>query len=411
MGVPALPPLPDSRPSLYLGQVATRCVIPNATAATSKSINFMSYHFARDDITSIAVEDANKYGSSASAYEINPGATPTYTRYIQYPIGSNWQRFSYGGASSYTFADGEIKLSDLLTLATKIPSGAMFLMAVHVESANGVVVYNFSNQNFTTASNNNTAVTNQRWDASGSLAGRSDIFNGASTLITANSGSVQNAIMPSALVSYTRRSSVLIVDCSRGFGTADFLGIYPASPGFVDGSGDVGVIARSVGASLPYINASISGDKIENWLTAHSMRSGRAQYCSHIIGYDPINSINGGRTAAQIIADLTSMCAISDFAGKPKFLVTCYPQPDATNTTPNTNDAVRIAVSNAIRSGQIVGASGFFDLDLLFSSALNSGLFKTVDGQAISDDYTHLNQKGHLYGMRSGVVDPSRLVR
>lgn len=405
---------PPSLPSFYLGQVATRAYAPNNVAATSRSINFQSFHFARDDITAIAVEDGNWYADLTTPFEHNPGATPTYTRYIQYPIGSSWQRFSYSSASSYTFADGETKLSDMLTLATRIPKGAAFMLGVHVESANGVVVYNYPNQNFQTAGNNNPAVATQIWDASGTLAARADYFatNGSPA---ATSASVQNAIMPTAIVAYTRNPSIYIFGNSRDYGTGD-----RDAAGFVDGTGDTGNSARSLGRFFGYINCATSGDKLQNWLTAHTKRSKQAQYCTHISGPDLINDVNGSRTAAQMATDLGTMLDVADFAGKKVWLVTTGPNPDSTNATPNTNDAARTGINDKIRSGQIRSAgniipAGFWDIASIEESAHNSGLWDTINGHAITDTNAPLQLHNNMYGylniLRSRIVDSARVVR
>lgn len=405
---------PPALASFYLGQVSTRSYSPNGLAATSRSINFQSYHFMRDDVRAVAVEDGNWYADLTSPFEHLPGTTPTYTRYIQYPIGSGWQRFSYGGASSYTFADGETKLSDMLTLATMIPRGAMYLLGVHVESANGVAVYNYPNQNFQTAGNNNPAVLNQIFDASGTLAGRADVF-ATNSAIAATSASVQSAIMPTAIVAYTRNPSIYIFGNSRDYGTGD-----RDAAGFVDGIGDTGNSARSLGRFYGYINCATSGDKLQNWLTAHSKRSAQAKYCSHISGPDLINDVNGARTAAQIAADLGTMLDIADFAGKKVFLVTTGPNPDSSNATPNSNDAARTGINDKIRSGQIrspgnIVPTGFFDIAAVEESGHNTGLWDTVNGHSITDTNAPVQLHNNYYGytniLKSRIVDPARISR
>jgi hypothetical protein len=111
-----------SAPRAYLGMVATRGNIASAQNTGLHYGNSRSWHIARDNISTIGVV----FGNWRNSTEIVVGlGSATYTASIEYPA-NNLTQVTWSGNGSVTLASGQQILSDMITLPTPIPRGAMF---------------------------------------------------------------------------------------------------------------------------------------------------------------------------------------------------------------------------------------------------------------------------------------------
>jgi hypothetical protein len=111
----------NNRISPYLGQVATRTVLPSTFDTTLFFANNRRAHFARDGITSLQIIVPNFYATPTG--ERAPGAASTVTASVEYPIGTRNQ-VKFSGMAAGTVPSGSYLISDPLRIS--IPKGAMF---------------------------------------------------------------------------------------------------------------------------------------------------------------------------------------------------------------------------------------------------------------------------------------------
>ncbi|GGO97105.1 SGNH/GDSL hydrolase family protein [Stakelama pacifica] len=385
----------------YPGQVATRCYTNNF-ASPRKQANANSMHIAREAMfTMPQIAFANWYVSTASYAETGSGGTASFQAKIQYPIGSKWQTVRWNGEDgSPVVADGATSpLSDAgVPLATPIPDGAAFLIHVHAEGEVATVL------TYSSAIDRRTAYDRMTLATSG-LADSTSIDN------------VQDGalITPCAILYPTRKPTVLICGDSRGFGFGDMM----------DGSGDLGEMARSIGPRLGYINACLYGDRLDMFMAGHAQRAALSDYCSHILCNYGINDMQSlpQRTADQIEADIQGFCAV--FADKRVFWNTLTPASDgkdwrslADQTPQSVSQGQRIALNDHLRrnvrgsNGAPLGLTGTFDSASVVESSLNSGKFAIGNGgQAITADGLHLNYIGYAMIANATALDTARIAR
>lgn len=129
-------------PSLYLGQVATRCHLAKQTSGTPKQMMCRSWHVACDDIVAIRIAEANWY-LNASMVETGLGANMVVSAAIEYPL-NVCGRLLWGGAATGTAPTLTTLVSDALTVT--IPRGAMFAVRRYITCASGIPFTSFSDQ-------------------------------------------------------------------------------------------------------------------------------------------------------------------------------------------------------------------------------------------------------------------------
>ena len=384
--------------STYPGQVATRCYTNNFSNP-KKQANANSMHIAREAMVTIPqIAFANWYVSTGSYAETGSGGTARFWAKIQYPIGSAWQTVRWSGVDgSPVVADGATSpLSDAgIRLTTPIPDGAAFLIHVHAEGEAATVL------TYSSALDRRTIYDRVTLATSG-LADSTVIDNvQEDTLIT-----------PCAIVYPTRKPTVLICGDSRGFGFGDMM----------DGAGDLGEMARSIGSRFGYINACLYSDRLDKFIASHARRAALADHCSHVVCNYGINDLQAApqRTADQIEADIQTFAAL--FPDRPVYWNTVTPSSDSSDwstlagqTPKAVSQAARVALNDDLRrnvrgaNGATLGLAGTFDSASVVESSLNSGKFAIGNGgQAITADGLHLNYIGYAMIAHSIAVDPGK---
>ena len=120
--------LPAYAASPYVGQVATRCWVPQQLDNKNLQFNSRSWHFARENLSSFQLAFANWY---AVGFNFNPngtergvGSDARLLASIEYPQGKFTRVTWSKGAGEATIPDGETAISDPIYVA--IPNGAKF---------------------------------------------------------------------------------------------------------------------------------------------------------------------------------------------------------------------------------------------------------------------------------------------
>ena len=376
----------------YLGAVATRIRFPTSRNTTASTLSANSQHIARDNITSLQVGYCNFY-SDNTTHEAGSGFTGTWASKVQYPVGTGpWVTVTWGGsATSPVVPDGGVTpLSDPVPIT--IPDGSAFLVhSYQALTGNGIVfVYNGAND---------MRAANDAVQIGTSLAD-------STTIASPIAGSIYT---PCRIVGLTRRASVAIIGDSRDWGTGHTS----------DGSGDVGNAAPTIGQNFAYANLGVSGEQLQAFLTNNSRRLPLvlSDY-SHVVSGFGVNDIRtGARTASQIATDITSF--VNLMGGKPVFWETIYGGPSSTdgyttlaNQTVGAGETDRIALNRMLRSGQVPGLTGVFDVAAAVESAPDSGKWAIGNGgQSIATDALHANFVGYTLIKNSGAVKVSKITR
>ncbi len=388
----------------YLGQVATGCYSgSNNFSATSNFRMSRSPHIARQTLTEAALVIPNwgvtTGASNAGAKdgtEFNGGAI-TLTASIEYPA-NTFTQVKWGGATSKTDAGGGTVVSDMMTLTTPIPEGALFWVRIYATCAAGQILIFTAN----TAGgdwNPTTGLNGAGMEAAAS--GGVDKTMGG----TVAAHGVGYHYSPAAIIATTRKPSVFIIGDSKAYGLRDTL----------DASGDTGEIARAVGPYLAYINNGICSQKATQFAASNTKQKALAAYCSDVICQLGINDYHldniapaSLQTAYQTIWNL--------FPGKRVWQATLHAESASTDnfaTVANQTTAAyapNLQATNAYIKTKPSQLAGYFDVDAAVSSAQGSNKW-AVTGAAngYTADGLHQNQAG--YRLASSAITPASFLR
>jgi hypothetical protein len=369
----------------YLGQVATRGRYPEAqfSSGTAQQIMSRIVHFARAPMVGAKFLYLNTYGAQPPSSAPATGGVMTVRASVEYPIGT-FTRITFGGNASATIADNDQALSDPLSVT--IPDGALFREWCWASNSAGVL-WSHTSQNVDATAYGATAPD---YTAAGGTSGMSG----------------QNACYgATAIIGMTDKPSVFILGDSRQSG----LGTYLAY-----GSNDVGNIPRPVSGSYGYINCAVSGAPLWHfYYSAGSVARFKplSAYCSHIVIGGGINDITGGDTAAALKTSIETLISTYNPQGdKPVFICTTEPKTTSSDSwatvanqsiADSTKEGYRLTHNENVRSGNIVGAWGYFDLAKPVEDA--------ATGKWLAPNYTgdglHAGPKGELAQMTA--VNPS----
>jgi hypothetical protein len=375
----------DVRGDSREGQVATRCVIPGFSNTTNKQILSRTRHFARDILTGLRLIYPNWFHNGDTETGID--GTITVSASVEYPEGQ-LNQVKWAGSASIVIADRTSSApSDLL--AIEIPDGAEFFVRTYSTSAAGILF----------------SATEDTIHGEGSEFGPSGITDKTMSGTISDNGN--NAVYgPCAIIGATTKPSVFVVGDSResaaGFDIPNSLSA-------------VGHVARAVSPMCAYIDVSRGGERLAEFVAAHSRRVALAQYCSHAVIHMGINDFTAGQTSASALANLATI--IGYFPTIEVWLATIEPVTTssdgwitgANQTIDATSNSNRIAFNDAIRAG-VAGVAGFFDIADVFESARNSGKWKAPAGVALTSDGTHETLAGYEWGEQSRVIDPNRFI-
>lgn len=348
----------------YLGSVATRTAIPTGAGGGGADMQFncRTGHFMRASTSAMAVGFANFFMQDNVL-----GNGQLVKASIEYPAGT-FQRVTWGGNATLTVSQ-TITLSDLMPIS--IPKGNQFWIRYFVDGtpAGGCPLGREYAKNLSMGDAIELAAS-----------GLSDRTMSGSV---PDNGDPQTNFQSPLLVGYITEPSVAIIGDSIAYGNND-LG---------DTTGDVGAVARAIGAHFGYTNSAVPGDQATQYLALHTYRAQLAQYCSHIfLQYGTNDFFLGHRTAAQLASDLAGIRAL--FPGKPFIQSTISPNtstpgnPDHWTTLGGqvvldaTDEAQRVIYNDSVRAG-ISGVTHFNEAADVMESSRNSGKWK-VDGSTLN---------------------------
>lgn len=374
----------------YLGQVATRTLVPSNTATLNKQFSTRRYMFARDNITSLQLVIPNWYVKTATTgAETAQGGTMTVTASIEYPAGV-YTQVLFSGVPSSVIANGDTLVSDACSVS--IPRGAKFFVRMFVQCETGVIFANGSQIVDTTNGDFS------RYAASG----LSDVTMGGTAPTTVDNA---NTFTAAAVIAYTRRQSIFLMGDSLTAGSGDSVS---------DTTGDNGILARSVGPSFAYINAGCPGDRAY-WAAAnYTKRAALASYCSHVVCALGTNDFYAGsKTSAQTKTAVESLKTMAA-ASKPFFVTTITPRTTSTdswattaNQTAVAGNTNRVTYNGVVRAGSISGAAGFFEIADVVESARDSGLWKVnASASWYTADGTHGTNTAYQAVRDAGPINP-----
>jgi lysophospholipase L1-like esterase len=387
--------LPElSRVATHIGQVATACLIPNASSTTQKQANSRSPHWARDTITALQIVLPGWWVSNvatATNTEQGIGSDTTYTASVEYPAGT-FTQVTFTGSTSGIAPDGGELVSDMVSVS--IPKGQRFWVRLFVQNATRIVFTGggLDVENGAQLAYAPSGLSDQTMSGTINNSGAPTISNG-------------NIITPLAIIATTTMDSLAVIEDSRGQGVGDsYVGI----------SGDRGNLGRSVGAFAPYINLGISSERLMWAITTATKRISLAtRYASRVIVAMGINDITAGRTNAQIAADEQTLRGLIPMS-IPVHICTIEPNTTSTdswattaNQTPFAQDAVRVSVNNRRRNG-VANFASTLDLADGVESGRDSGKWDTQYGAPTADGL-HANRQGYMNIVNNRVVTPAKI--
>ena len=368
-----------------LRNVATRASVCNAFFAGDTQTMCRSAHVLRSPVTALRL----LYGAWRGDFqngETGPGGTTTYTASIEYPSGTFTQVTFGGGATSAAVASlGEV-ISDEIPVS--IPLNATFWIRSWTSNPNGMLyIAKLPALTFGEVFESGAAITDKTM--SGTVA------NGSSNMHT-----------PYAILGISDRSSAFLWGDSRTLGQND---VYTNTR-----HNDLGILARSVGPTMAYINCGIPSDRLQiivgNAGANASRRASLAtRFCTDAITALGINDMTNGRTAVLAYADLLTIWALL----QPLSVFSCTVNPASTSTdsfattanqTTVASNAQRVALNNLLRTSGM--SSGVFDLADVVESARDSGLWKAPGYTA---DGLHESQLASLAIANSRAIEVGRL--
>lgn len=381
----------------YTGQVGTRSINPTFLNTTNKQLRARRVHYARSAITSLKLSFPNFYvdgfQAGATYTEKGSGATSIITAAIEYPIGATFTQIKFSGIAAGVIPNNGCLLSD--SVSVTIPSGALFGVRVYVTNVAGIVF---------ALGDNSLGGTN----IPGNFA-LGDVLDAAVTGLLDNTlggaytnTSGTNSYSAMVIVGTTVNPSILVAGDSISYGLHDM----------GDSSGDLGSVTRSIGPNFAYSSFSNEGDSVLDALTNSANRLSFNQYFSHAILQMGVNDfIVNSETGAALIANTASYGAL--LSGLKAYLCTILPAPTSTdnyatllNQTVPSYEANRVTANNSRRTTPAPWA-GFFDLDSVFESSLNSGKIIAGSGYLDSTSSVHPTPTGYLAIKNSGIIPAS----
>ncbi|PPQ39382.1 Lysophospholipase L1 [Rhodoblastus acidophilus] len=375
-----------------LRQVATRSYIP-VKLGNWQQCQGRTMHVARDNITSLQVAYASWIGQASNGETIAPQSL-TFQVAIEYPAGVE-TRVTWSGTNSNVQSPGQSLLSD--AIAINIPKNATFWLRPLVSTAAGSAGMPYTGN----GDNNGGPIYAAGGDA---LNCGASVANQVMGGTIADNQSGQAAIYPVAIVAQTTVRSVMIAGDSNGWGYRDV----PSQ------GGDVGVIARSIGPTMAYINASVFGDSANGLANGHSARAALAAYVTDVVVQVGINDVSVGYPEATVKANLKTIWA--SFPGKPVYQATYPPYSTSTdayktvdNQTPFANDNVRQDINDWFRMVPDPNLAGVIDLADAVEAYRGSGKWAVWGPNCsgycqLTFDGLHLNYPANALVVKSGVV-------
>lgn len=267
-------------PGQFYGQVATNCRILNSKAGANKGISARNHHRARGSITELAMVLPNWYVErSASKFEYPNNAGMVCAASLEYPAGV-FHRFQFNVAVRELIEGGDYRVSAFVPV--NIPDNAEFWTNIWLSAASTILFFNGATGQVAANGERGTVATADVTDYT----------------MASHTGTAQSyGVWPLALIGRTTQKPVTILSDSIGEGVGDS----------VDTTDHVGMLARLVGPTLPYVNLSQSGDRLELIRQSHSKRFAVLGYARSLVMGLGVNDISAGRSLPTIKADLIAL--------------------------------------------------------------------------------------------------------
>lgn len=350
-----------------------------------------SAHIATENLTAIKVAFASFYnGGNIGGVVIDTGSgAATSVKFgIEYPAGTFVQGL-FSGSSGGSIPDVGVLWSDYA--AVNIPTGATFWIRPLRINANGIFFNQWQN-----------SFLGEACEIGGTLSDKTI------------SGTISNvqpwSTPPLAIVGLTTNASVIIAGDSLAAGTGD---VEDSSASALGYNGKIGVVARSLG-NIPFVNIGRGSAQAQFWATEAVGADAVVQKGSHLAIVLGSNDINGGRTAAQVIADVQTVAALG-WTSQKKYPCTILPRATSSdnfatlvnqttqlpfNTIKNTYNATALAI--------LAGTTGTYDLASSLESSSGSGLWVAATPPNVHSDGVHPEPppQGYQLIVNAGVVSP-----
>lgn len=390
----------------FIGNVATRVTVPDFFGAANVQMRNRRGYITRTGFSNPTMIFPNFLvhgvaNASPTYTEVGTGGITTITAALEYPLGT-FTQILFSGSATGTIANNSVLTCDPISIT--IPANTMFWVRTFTTNPSGVPL----NLGVSRGANNGTPGGNTNF---------SDIINIGASGITDNTmggnysaSTSVNTYGPMAILASTTKPVVMIYGDSLSYGEQDT----------GDASGDMGMIARSIGGSLNYMNYAIRGDSIFKFLASHTQRLAMLQYASHVFIQAGLNDfVVQGRTTAQVATDTNSMVTL--MGGKKSWLGTLNVSATTTDnyatlvnqTTQswNANRVVENQRRRALAAGFISGFQSTIDVGGVgggLESSLDSGLISAGHAYYLSTLSTlHPIQAGYLEVQASGILNPN----
>ena len=222
-------------------------------------------------------------------------------------------------------------------------------------------------------------------------------------------------ITPAAIITQSAKAAIGIVGDSISVGKGDI----------GDASGLQSYLGRAFGGRYGLLNVGVSSDTLVNFIASGTKRRALVNaYCTHVIVEYGSNDVINGRTAAQILADTTTV--VGYFPTKRVAICTLTPRVTSTdafiteaNQTVLASESVRVVVNaqrrNGLAAANTLGiVAAVFDIERACESSYMSGKWKVIPGTVSPGDPTytadgiHPNRTG--YTAIAGAINSAAFV-
>lgn len=278
----------------YLGQVATRCLVPVASLVPGTAVwsSGRTKHIAKDNIVNPVVVFPSWWLSNGNVETVIAGGTCKAA--IEIILGT---RLAQNAEGNVSFTNGYAVCTFPGVTITK---GSTFWVDHLQQNANGIVYVGAQGQGYSPANGEGWAI--------GTGAVTDYTISGTPPATFNNS----QGYGPILILSQTTLPSVFITGNSRSAGTADFAS---------DVSSDQGEAPRIVGQLYGYTNTCVGGSTLTTYNSStktfrNQILQGtitgattNAPYHTHFWGYDVINDLAGGDNAAAAAARIVTQAA------------------------------------------------------------------------------------------------------
>lgn len=337
------------------GVVATRGFYPGGIDTTDKYANSRLAHFAQATVPCMSFVYTDQYGSPENVI----GANTDITSGVEYPAGSlPAHQMLFSGSPNGVIVSGSYLVSDPVCPPGGFIAGQQFNERPFRHNTVGI----------TGAGGLRNAALGDALAVSVSNPG--DLSLNGTITNNAASGSVYGAV---AIIASNAAPSICYIGDSLAAGQNDI----------VDGTGDVGNVARSIGGTFGYSSFSQGGTTLANFNSGHAVSAAIINaYCSYVIVERGINDVIGTGVSSIVKANAQALYAI--FPTKRVYQTTITPSTTSLDLwatvggqTAGTAEATRVNVNTWIRANT-AAINGFFELANTVESAQDSGKWKAL---------------------------------